>query len=169
MVSLYFVFLHLPGKHCVFCVFALQLSSKPPSRWRLRWRWRLNCCRGQCCWRCPGRCRDQWDRPRHGRGRRRAVSAADGRSGAPEREARSGFGFAHGFAHILRVTCLTRAPPRARSAGRLYCTVFLVCFCSQGENTVFFVFLNPIFVVLPPRHTKHCHAAVTQRSRRSVD
>ena len=45
----------------------------------------------------------------------------------------------------------TKAPPRARSAGRLYCTVFLVCFCSQGENTVFFVFLNPIFVVLPPR------------------
>ena len=83
---------------------------------------------------------------------RGTASAADGRSGAPvEREARSGFGFAHGFAHILRVTCLTRAPPRARSAGRLYCTVFLVCFCSQGENTVFFVFLNPIFVVLPPR------------------
>jgi hypothetical protein len=49
------------------------------------------------------------------------------------------------------LTCLTRAPPRARSAGRLYCTVFLVCFCSQGENTVFFVFLNPNFVVLPPR------------------
>ena len=46
---------------------------------------------------------------------------------------------------------VTRASPRARSAGRLYCTVFLVCFCSQGENTVFFVFLNPIFVVLPPR------------------
>ena len=91
------------------------------------------------CWRCR-------DRPRHGRGRRRAISAADGRT-----RARGAIRVGVRPRVCAHVTCLTRAPPRARSAGRLYCTVFLVCFCSQGENTVFFVFLNPNFVVLPPR------------------
>ena len=72
---------------------------------------------------------------------RGTASAADGRSGAPvEREARSGFGFAHGFAHILRVTCLTRAPPRATRQGACFVLCFWCVFARRAKTLCFLCF-----------------------------